>query len=525
MTAQVCLWMMQRLRQVAALGTLALTACASLAILPSPTPTALPATPLPPTSTPVRIAFPTVTPTVIEPTVLPTMLIPTTMPTNPRGALPMVQLVSPVANAQISVNQTLYVVVYAADDDGIARVELFAEGVLVRTEKAPTLASRVFATIIPWTPTQIGAHTLRVIAYDVENRASVPDEVTVTVLQNARRPTAIIVYPIGMPQIELGSVLQIYGVATDDASVAQVELWVNNQLHTYLTASHTNGQNVFPFAFTWHALMPGTHTFFVRARDHADQTTDSAPLKVVVVDTHLPVVHLSIERTSALVNEPITLTVTALDVSGIQRIEFLNGKEIFYTAKSSQPPRQTALTAQVLWQSASPGDFQISARAYNANGNTKDTPTQTISVLRAGQPTPTLVPTLTPTRTRAPRATATPRAQPPPPPTVEIVSPHDNFVGSAPLRVTFSALSKAELERIELWGQTSAHLPPQLICTLDARASTQKTAQCDWNVPTAGVVAIFVQAIDIYRQTARSTPITGFIGAPVMATPTVSGTR
>lgn len=454
----------------------------------------------------------------------PTTALPTATP-NLRGTAPIVQLVSPMASAQISVNQTAYVVVYAADDDGIARIELFAEGILVRTETAPAPAPRVFSTIIPWTPTQIGAHTLRVIAYDVENRASVPDEVTVTVLQNARRPTALIVYPIGMPQIELGSVLQIYGVATDDASVTQVELWVNNQLHTYLSASNTNGQSVFPFAFTWHALMPGTHTFFVRARDTSDQTTDSAPLKVMVVDTHAPTVSLSIERTSALVNEPITITVTALDVSGIQRIEFLNGKEIFYTAKSSQPTRQTALTAQVLWQSASPGDFQISARVYNANGNTKDTPTQTISVLRAGQPTPTLAPTLTPTRTRAPRATATPRAQPPPPPTVEIGSPHDHFTGSAPLRVTFSARSNAELERIELWGQTSTLVQPQLICTIDARASTQKTAQCEWNVPTAGVVSIFVQAMDIYRQTARSAPMTGFISAPVMATPTVSGTR
>lgn len=511
--------MMCRLRRFAVFAILTLTACTSLMLPPSPTPIVPTFTPLPPTSTPVRIVFPTFTPTVVEPTVPPTVSMPTTTP-NPRGTAPVVQLVSPIANAQISVNQTSYVVVYAADDEGIARIELLAEGILVRAETAPMPAPRVFSTIIPWTPMQIGAHTLRVVAYDVEHRASVPAEVTVTVLQNARRPTVIIVYPIGLPQIELGSVLQIYGVATDETSVTQVELWVDNQWHTYLTAS--NGQNVFPFTFNWHALTPGTHTFFVRARDTYDQTTDSAPLKVMVVDTHSPAVNLSMERTSALVNEPITITVTALDVSGIQRIEFLNGKDVFYTAKSSQPTRQTALTAQVIWQSTMPGDFQISARAYNANGNTKDTSPQTISVLRAGQPPPTLMPTFTPTRTRAPRATATPRPQPPPPPSVEIVSPHDHFVGSAPLRVTFSAQSHAELERLELWGQTAALVQPQLICTIDARASTQKTAQCDWNVPTAGMVSLFVQALDIYRQTARSAPITGFISAPAMTTPTVT---
>jgi hypothetical protein len=429
-----------------------------------------------------------------------------------------------MASAPISVGQTYNVVVYAADDNGIARIELTAEGVLVRAENAPTPAPRVFSAIIPWTPTQIGAQTLRVVAYDAENRASAPDEVTVTVLQDARRPTAIIVYPIGLPQIELGNILQVYGVATDDAAVTQVELWVDNQLYTYLTEPN-GGTNAFPFVFAWHALTPGSHTLFARARDNQDQTTDSAPLKVIVVDTHQPMLVLWIERTNALVNEPITLTVTALDVSGIQRIELLNGREIFYTTRSAQPARQTALTAQVLWQSASPGDFQISARAYNANGNVKDTPAQTISILRAGQPTPTPAPTLTPTRTRAPRATATPRAQPPPPPSVEIVSPSDGFSGSAPLRVTFTARSHAELERIELWGQTPGQPLPQLICTIDARASTQKIGQCDWNAPTAGIVSVFAQAIDIYRQTARSKAITGFISAPLAPTPTVSSAR
>jgi hypothetical protein len=513
-------------RVLPALGLVVLTACEAFVVPATPTPDVPTSTPAPPTNTPMRVAFPTFTPLVVEPTrAAPPTAPPTATSVSPRSGIPPVaQLVSPIASAPISIGQTYNVVVYAADDNGIARIELTAEGVLVRAENAPTPAPRVFSAIIPWTPTQIGAQTLRVVAYDAENRASAPDEVTVTVLQDARRPTAIIVYPIGLPQIELGNILQVYGVATDDAAVTQVELWVDNQLYTYLTAPN-GGTNAFPFVFAWHALTPGSHTLFARARDNQDQTTDSAPLKVIVVDTHQPTLVLWIERTNALVNEPITLTVTALDVSGIQRIELLNGKEIFYTTRSAQPARQTALTAQVLWQSASPGDFQISARAYNANGNAKDTPAQTISILRAGQPMPTPPPTLTPTRTRAPRATATPRAQPPPPPSVEIVSPSDGFSGSAPLRVTFTARSNAELERIELWGQTPGQPLPQLICTIDARASTQKTGQCDWNVPTAGIVSVFAQAIDLYRQTARSKPITGFISAPLAPTPTVSSAR
>ena len=506
----------------------------ALLLLAACEPLTLPATPtLAPTSTPelladtpVRVAFPTVAPTSVEPTIAASPTATTAATTTSARATtpPIVQLVSPVSSAQISVNQLYNVVVYAADDNGVARIELTDEGALVRSENAPSPAPRVFSTIIPWTPTQIGAHTLRVVAYDSDNRASAPDEVTITVLQDARRPTSIIVYPIGTPQVDLGSILQIFGIATDDAGVTQIELWADNQMYTYLTAQNPGGQNAFPFVFGWNALLPGTHTFFVRARDNQDQTTDSAPLKVAVIDTHQPTISLLFDRTSAPVNEPITITVTALDVSGIQRIELWNGKEIFYTTKSANPARQTTLTAQVLWQSTNPGDFQISARTYNANGDVKDAPAQTITILRPGQAAPTSAPTATPTRTRAPRATPTTRSQPPPPPTAEIVSPADRFSGSSPLRVTFAGHGSSELDRIELWGYLQGQANPQIICTIDAHASTQKTGQCDWNMPSAGVVYLFAQAIDIYHQSARSTPISGFIGVPLVPTPTATPT-
>ncbi|MBM3127485.1 MAG: hypothetical protein FJ009_02495 [Chloroflexi bacterium] len=508
-----------------ALALILLVACEAIAPPEIPTPT-LPRATETAANTPVRVAFPTSAPTVAEPTAAASLtIVPTATSVSARGAPPVAQLVSPVSNASISVGQTYQVVVYAADDHGIARVELIAEGALVRAENAPMPAPRIFSAIIPWTPTQSGAHTLRVLAYDGENRASAPDEVTVTVLQNARRPTCSIVFPIGTPQIELGSIAHIYGVATDDAAITQVELWVNNQAYTYLAPQNANGQNAFPFVFTWNALTPGAHTLFARARDSQDQTVDSAPLKIIVVDTHPPTIGLWAERTNATINEPITLTVTALDVSGIQRVEILNGKEIIHTTKSPNPARQTALTAQVLWQSASPGDFQIGARAFNANGNVKDAPAQTISIVRPGQPTPTPAPTITPTRTRAPRAQPTPRAQPPPPPTVEILSPPERFVGTAPLRVTFTARGNSELERIELWGALPGQSQPQLICAIDAHASTQKTGQCDWNLPSAGVVTVFAQASDIYRQTARSALLTGFIGAPNLPTPAATIAR
>lgn len=467
------------------------------------------------THTPIPVAFPTAVP---NPTATPT-IDPATLAERASPVPPVVQLLAPARNAQISVLQTVQIVIHAASENGIARIELTDDGVPLPTESIASPVP-VYSAIIPWTPTQIGTHVLRVIAYDAQNHASPPDEVAVTVLQNARKPTSIIVYPIGVPQIELGSLLPIYGVATDDVGVTQVDLIADNQSYTSLVAPNPAGQTTFAFTFNWHALTPGSHSFIVRAYDTLNQTTDSAPLRILVVDSQSPALGVTFDRASAMTGEPITITVSALNVSGIQKIEFLSGKEIFSTVTSPNPARQASLNAQVVWSSLNPGDYPIIVRAHGANGVVKESPPQIVSVLRPGQATPTSAATTFPTRTRTPRATVTPRTQPPPAPRAEIVSPADRFAGTAPLRITFSGEGNAELERIEVWGSYPGQPNPQIICTVLAQATTQKTGQCDWSPPMAGVVTLYAQAVDIYRQAGRSPSITGFVGSPALPTAT-----
>jgi hypothetical protein len=490
------------------------TACTPVAEPPLSTATATSAATT--AHTPAAIvAFPTAAPE----TATPAAPLTATLTSRLQTTLPIVQLVSPISNTQVSISQTTYIVAYAADSDGIARIEVYDDNALVRAENAPTSAPPVFSAIIPWTPVDLGTHTLRVIAYDTSNRASTPAEMPVSVTPDTRRPTALILYPIGTPQVELGSLLQIQVAAIDEVGVTQLDLLVDNQLASYITSPTAGGQSPFPAVFTWSALTPGSHTLVVRAHDNQDMTNDSAPLKIQVADTHAPALSLAFDRTNALVNDPITVTIAALDVSGIQRVELWADKDIANTMTSSSPARQTWMTVQTTWQSANPGDYKLFARAYNANGNYADSPAQTISLLRPGQATPTPAPTATPTRTRAPRATQTPRLQPPAPPTAELISPTDAFVAQAPLRVTFGGKGNAELDHIELWGAVPGQPMPQLICTVDARATTQKNAQCDWS-PPAGVVSIFAQAVDSYHQSGRSPTITGFIGVPNIPTAT-----
>lgn len=490
------------------------TACDTIPLAPTPEPSPTPTRPASPTPTatlaPSVVAFPTVLPS------------PTTAPVTPdaatriASAAPVAQLLSPLNNAQISLQQTFTVVVYAADDHGIARLELYVDGVLLRSE-TPLVATPVFTAQIPWTPTQPGAYVLRVVAYDATNRASNSDEATVNVVGNARKPSAQIVYPIGTPQIELGEVVQIHVSATDEAGVTQLELWVDNQLHTYAMSSGAPTQ--FAASFAWQSLVPGTHTLFARARDTQEQTTDSAPVRIFVANSHAPSVQVSFERTHALVGEPITVTITALDAAGIQRVELLNGKDIVAASASGNPAKQTVLTTQVLWQSANPGDFTLSARAVSASNAAKESPPHIVSILRANQATPTPAPPAPPTRTRTPRATATAMRQPPPAPSAELIQPTANFTATMPVRVTFAGKANAELDRIELWAYALGQPNPQIACMIDARAATTKTAQCDWTPPSAGVWHLYAQAVDTYRQVGKSATIAGYIGAPALPLP------
>jgi hypothetical protein len=509
----------------AALVLLGIAAACTPTTSPSPEPAAdTPTVELPtvtPADTPVLVPFPTALPPTA--TLLPETPTPSPAATGSRPfpAAPVVQVIAPANNLQVSVNQTVFVVAAAAGENGIVRVDLSADGVPIHSE-APSVPVPSFPAIMPWTPTQLGNHLLRIVASDTNNLVSAPEEVTVTVIPDGRRPVSVILFPIGTPQVELGNVLQVQAAATDETGIVQLDLWVDNVLYTYVTPQGAHSLPTFSTTFAWMSSGLGLHNLVVRAHDTQEQTTDSAPLKVFVVDTHAPVLSVTLDRTSTLAGEPITVTIAAVDIGGIQRVELWTGREISGTFPSSNPSRQTYMTVQFPWQSGNPGDYQLAARAYNANGSMREYPAQTVSVLRPGQPTPTRPPGPTPTRTRTPRATPTPSLQPPAGPSAEIVQPADHFANLWPVRVVFAGRGNTELDRIELWGYYAGQLNPQLICSAEAHATTQKAAQCDWSPPDAGTVFLYAQAVDIYGQVGRSAPISGYVGVP--GPPTITPT-
>ena len=125
------------LRRTLAAPVLLLT-IASCAPIAAPAPRNETATPAQAVATPPLVAFPTAaSETAVPPT---TSLTSTLTSPSLAASLPIVQLVSPISNTQISISQTTYFVAFAADDNGIARIEFFDDQTLVKTETAPTPA-------------------------------------------------------------------------------------------------------------------------------------------------------------------------------------------------------------------------------------------------------------------------------------------------------------------------------------------------------------------------------------------------
>jgi polar amino acid transport system substrate-binding protein len=128
-------------------------------------------------------------------------------------------------------------------------------------------------------------------------------------------------------------------------------------------------------------------------------------------------------------------------------------------------------------------------------------------------------PTATPPR---PTGTPQPTGTPPPAPMVNIIEPMDGFVQRLPnpVHFTITALGSVELDRIELWGYIRIGGGADLLQTLDAHGTTQKTASFDWQPAGAGSVSFYAKAYDVAGGEGTSDTINGRIDAPEIPTAT-----
>jgi CARDB protein/Big-like domain-containing protein len=112
----------------------------------------------------------------------------------PNATQPQITITSPNSGDQFVVNEQILVTVLATDSVGITRVQLFADGIIVKTISSEAIDGDLeFDGVLDFTPRVEGSYTLRVRAF----RGAIgsdPDEIVVSVGQDlvviTQRPNA-----------------------------------------------------------------------------------------------------------------------------------------------------------------------------------------------------------------------------------------------------------------------------------------------------------------------------------------------
>lgn len=102
---------------------------------------------------------------------------------------PTIAIMWPQSGAAIAVGEQVLIQSSASDKQGIARVELLVNSVVVRTDTPAEGTPTTFAIAQPWTPEAPGDVVIHVIAYNTQNQASPPTSITLQVVERAAQAT------------------------------------------------------------------------------------------------------------------------------------------------------------------------------------------------------------------------------------------------------------------------------------------------------------------------------------------------
>ena len=160
--------------------------------------------------------------------------------------------------------------------------------------------------------------------------------------------------------------------ASDNVGVSRVELYVNNVLQAADSAS--------PYSFSWNtaALSNGSYSLSAKGYDAAGNVGQSAAVSVTVnnpaADTTAPVVSIASPSAGAAVSGTATVSVSASDNVGVSKVE-LYVNNVLQATDSASPYSFSWNTAAL-----SNGSYSLSAKAYDAAGNVRQSAAVSVTV-------------------------------------------------------------------------------------------------------------------------------------------------
>ncbi|HXH30937.1 MAG TPA: Ig-like domain-containing protein [Bacteriovoracaceae bacterium] len=186
---------------------------------------------------------------------------------------PVTAITSPTTGA--SVSGTVTITATATDNVGVARVELYRDGVLLTTDTTLEYA-------FTWNTTQVanGAHTLYTKAYDAAGNVGVSTTISVSVYnQEYVGPAVAITAPVNGSNVT-GTNTHIEVTATDASGVTTVELYLDGVLLKQNMSTTTN--TLYTYLWNTTLVSNGSHTLLAKAYDVYGNVGTSNPVVVNV---------------------------------------------------------------------------------------------------------------------------------------------------------------------------------------------------------------------------------------------------
>jgi thermitase len=280
---------------------------------------------------------------------------------------PATTITSPSSGSTAS--GTVTIGVSASDNVGVARVEVYINGVLVGSSTSANAA-------LSWNTTSYanGSYTLQAKAYDVAGNIGVSAMESVSV-QNTVADTTAPGITITAPATgsTVSSTVSVNVSATDNVGVTKVEWYLNGSLVGSSASASAS--------FSWNttAYANGSYTLQAKAYDAAGNVGSSAGVSIsvqnAVPDATAPTATITAPAGGSTVSGVVSVNVSTTDNVGVTKVEwYLNGALVGSSASSS---------ASFSWNTAtSPnGSCTVQAKAYDAAGNIGSSPTINVSVL------------------------------------------------------------------------------------------------------------------------------------------------
>ncbi len=280
---------------------------------------------------------------------------------------PSVSITSPASGATLA--GTVAITTNATDDFGVSQVEFLLDGNLLgSTASAPYSFSWNTRTAAN------GSHTLTARARDASGHVTTSAEVSVTLDNDFTVPTASITSPTNGATIS--GTLSIQASAADDRGVTQVSFLIDG-------VSYGSDSSA-PYGYNFNSEMfsNGTHTLTVKAYDAGGNVSTSAPIIVTVDNDYTPPqVAITSPANGATVSGRVSLQASATDNRGVTRVMFfVNGSFL---------AEDTAAPYGLEWDTTSRvnGNYLLTARAYDAKGNTAVSAAVTVTLHQPGSAT------------------------------------------------------------------------------------------------------------------------------------------